>query len=156
MLRIFATHGVVPDKLQTQTVELGNQVRRYVDDMLLQLPGFVLGQRQACRHFIVDDDVDLRQLFQQCRRVGVLQVQLGTRHNRVGPHIETDTVARFHTPQVHRIIAAQLFEGHGVIIATGCSNGWSALGAGSAAVQSQQGTRNACQGTTRIAQIGED
>ncbi|MNF76055.1 hypothetical protein D3C84_581520 [compost metagenome] len=44
VLRVFATHRIVADELQAQTVELGDQVSGNLHHLLLHRPGVFLGQ----------------------------------------------------------------------------------------------------------------
>lgn len=117
MQRVFALHGVVADQLHAEPVELGDQVRRNVDHLLLQDAGVFLGQRQAGGHFVVDHDVDLREVAEQRWRIGVLQGQLRAGHHLVGPHVEVDRVGRLHATQAHGVVLAQLLEAELVLFA---------------------------------------
>ncbi|RMS04926.1 hypothetical protein ALP75_203318 [Pseudomonas syringae pv. actinidiae] len=67
MLGVFAAHCVVADELQVQAVELGDHLRRNLDQLNLRLASALFGQWQGRCDFVVDHDVDLRQLGQQCR-----------------------------------------------------------------------------------------
>ncbi|MOA28577.1 hypothetical protein D3C78_1495290 [compost metagenome] len=99
------------DELQAQPVEFGDQRGRDIDRLLLWLAGTVLGQCQAGGHLVVDQHVDLRKVFEQRRRVAVVEQQAGTGHHLVGAHAEAHAVGRLGALQVEGVEAAQLLEG---------------------------------------------
>ena len=110
MQRIFALHGVVADQLDAQPIEFGDQSRRDVHHPGLGRAGGFLGQGNAGRDLVVDQHIELGQLRQQRRGIGVVQRHLGGADDLVGADVEADPVAAVDAAQVEGIDRAELLE----------------------------------------------
>ncbi len=108
MEREFAVHRVVPEELEMQLGEFDEVARIQIDVHGLRRPQAIARQADAGKRLLVDHDLQLRQVGQQCRREGEVQVQARAHHRLVEAHGQRQIGAAVDATQLQRMVGTQL------------------------------------------------
>jgi hypothetical protein len=108
VLRVFAFARVVADQLDVDAVEVGDEAAVDRDVGGLRLAGAVARQRDRRHQHVVHAHLQVRQLGDECRRVGVVQPQAGAGDQFVRAHAERDADGTVHTAQLDGVVETEL------------------------------------------------
>ena len=114
VLRELAVHRVVPDELQVQLGEIDEVARIELDLGALRRAQRVLLRHHGGQRLAVDQHAQLRQLGQQRRREGVVELQPRTDHRLVQPQRQRQVDAVLDAAQLDRAVGADVAQAHGL------------------------------------------